>query len=181
MRLIAIFVAILLLAACGRSAGNKDDNSKIEIAPGGCLRSCPVVGIKIDSSLKLVYYGGYKAKLQGYYEGKIAQDVWDTLNSKLKHINYRKIDTAEYLSIDGENAEAIFYWGDQKRHIYRSIYENPDSISDALIWIINCYKRAGLQESKYSVKFETKYQNMKPPILINDTVKFPPPKWKPHR
>jgi len=180
MRSIAIFVAILILAACQKSVRKNDEISKVEVATSGCLRRCPVVGVQIDSSLKLVYNGGYKSKLQGYYDGKISQDVWDTLNIKLKHINYRKIDTTEYLGIDGENAEAIFYWGKQKRHIYRSIYENSDSISDALIWIINCYKRAGLQKSKDSVKFETTYQNIKPPIMVKDPVKFPPSKKKKH-
>jgi len=176
MRRIAIFIEILFMAACHKAHEQNNEISKIEIATSGCLRGCPVVGVQIDSSLKLVYYGGYKSKLQGYYEGKITQGIWDTLNFKLKHINCRKIDTSEIFTIDGENAEAVFYWNKQKRHIYRSIYENPDSISDALIWIINCYKRVGLQKSNDSVRFETTYQNMKPPTLSKHQVVFPPSK-----
>jgi hypothetical protein len=172
-------MGILFLTACQKPVGKKEEIGKIEIATTGCLRGCPIVGLQIDSSFKLVYYGGYKSKLQGYYEGKITQDIWDTLNFKLKHINYRKIDTSEYLEIDGENAEAIFYWNKQKRHIYRSIYENPDSISDALIWIINCCKRVKLQKSKDSIKFETTYQNIKPPIMAKYPIQFPPPKFPP--
>ena len=173
----------MLLAACicvwisCRLPGKpKDQIKSIEIATDGCLAGCPVIAIRIDSSLTLKYHGGFNAVPKGFYSGVVTQGFWDTLNVKLKQINFKKLDTAQYYSIDGEVAEAIFYWDSHKRHIFKSIYENPDSVSSVLIWIINSYKHIDPHKLKDSVKFETTYQNMQPPILIEDHVLFPPPK-----
>jgi len=171
--------ACCLFAACRNPAKRKDQINRIDIADGGCMKGCPAIGISIDTSLTLKYYGGYKAKLQGYYEGKITQGLWDTLNLKLTHINYKKLDTATYYGMDGETAEVIFYWNKQKRHITREIYEDPDSVSHVLIWIVNSYKQVKLHKLTDTVKLETKYQFMMPPRPPRpklDQVKFPPPR-----
>lgn len=133
---------ICLLTSCNSPFSKKYEINKIEIATGGCLRGCPVVGEIIDSSLCLKFYGGYEAKLQGGYEGKVTQGFWDTLNSKLKRINLKALDSSEPgLPLDGEPAEVIFYSGNHKRHIFKSIYKDPDSVYHLLIWILNSYKR----------------------------------------
>lgn len=169
------------LMACHKLGHPKGQINRIEIATSGCLRGCPVVGICIDSSLTLRYYGGHKAKLQGFYTGTVTQGFWDTLNMKLKHINFKNLDTTEYLPLDGEDAEVIFYWNKQKRHIFKSIDDDPDSISHVVIWIANSYKRVELHKLKDSVSFETTFQFVRPPKPKIDQVMFPPPKKNHHR
>jgi len=171
-----VLFGVFLFTACNRPASTKYEINKIEIATGGCLRGCPVVGEIIDSTLTFKYYGGYKAKLQGYYEGKVSQGFWDTLNLKIKQISFKKLDTSKYMEVDGEAAEAIFYWNNHKRHVFKSIYNDPDAVSHVLIWIINSYKTIELHKLKDSVSFETGYQFMLPPRPKSDQVKFPPPK-----
>lgn len=167
---------VCLFAACNSPVAKKYEINKIEIATGGCLRGCPVIGEIIDSSLAFTYYGGYKAKFQGYYEGKVTQAFWDTLNLKLKQINFKKLDTSATLPLDGESAEVVFYWGNHKRHVFKSIYDDPDSVSHLLIWIVNSYKRMELHKLSGIVLFETTFQFMTPPKPKRDNVKFPPPK-----
>jgi hypothetical protein len=181
MRLIfLLLIGGCLLDACHKPISKKNEINKIEIATGGCLRRCPVIGIIIDSTLSLKYYGGYKAKLQGYYSGIVTQGFWDTLNMKLKHINFKKLDTTDYLPLDGEDAEVIFYWNKQKRHIFKSIDDDPDSISHVLIWIANSYKHIELHKLENSVHFETTYQFIQPPKPKLDQIRFPPPKKNRH-
>jgi hypothetical protein len=174
-----ILICGCMLIGCHNPLRRKDQINRIEIATGGCLHGCPVIGLRIDSALKLIYYGGYKAKLQGYYSGFVTQGFWDTLNVKIKQINYKKLDTVNDLGLDGQDAEVIFYWNKQKRHIFKSIYEDPDSISHVLIWITDSYKHFQLQKSNDTPKFETTYQFMRPPSPPKpklDQVTFPPPK-----
>ena len=175
--LFLIYAAIIFFA-CNKPQNNNNEINKIEIATSGCLRHCPVVGLIIDSTLNLEYYGGDKAILQGYYHGKVTPGFWDTLNIKLKQINFKKLDTSRQLIVDGEQAEAIFYWGTNKRHVFVSIEENTDSAARVFTWIINSYKRVELQKLNDSVKFETTFQYRQPPSPPSPTdgVLFPPPK-----
>lgn len=176
MKFICALVLICFLAGCFQPTKKEDNINKIEIATSGCLRGCPVIGISIDSSLAFRYYGGYKAKLQGYYSGVVTRGFWNTLNIKLKKISFKTLDTSKDYPIDGEVAEAIFYWNNQKRHIFKSIDADPDSVSHVLIWIINSYKNIELNKLKDSGKFETRYQYMMPPKPNLHQIIFPPPK-----
>jgi hypothetical protein len=174
-----LLICCCLFAACRNPTKRKDQIKRIDIADGGCMKGCPAVGISIDSSLTLKYYGGYKAKFQGYYAGKVTQGFWDSLNTKLEQIRFKKLDTSSFAELDGQSAEVAVYWNKQKRHFIRSIYEDPDSVSHVLIWIINSYKQVKLHKLTDTVKFETRYQFIMPPQPPKpklDQVKFPPPK-----
>jgi hypothetical protein len=173
-----ILICGCMLAACHRPLKRKDQINRIEIADGGCMTGCPVFGIRIDSTLALKYYGGYKAKLRGYYSGRVTQGFWDTLNTKLEQIKFKGLETNNFGELDGHSAEIVVYWNKQKRHFMRSIYEDPDSISHILIWIADSYKHIQLKKSNDTLKFETTYQFMMPPSPKSklDQVKFPPPK-----
>jgi hypothetical protein len=173
---ISMIIVSCLFTACHHLKKRQDQINRIEIATGGCLRGCPVIGISIDSTLRLKYYGGYKAKLQGYYSGFVTQGFWDTLNVKLKQINFKKLDTSKYYELDGEVDEVIFYWDKQKRHIFKSVDDDPDAVSHVLIWIADSYKHIQLQKSNDTLKFETTYQFMMPPKPKLVQIKFPPPK-----
>jgi len=170
------FICFLVLISCYHPKKRTDQISKIEIATSDCLKGCPVIGISIDSTLTFKYYGGYNAKLQGYYSGFVTQGFWDTLNTKLEQIKFKGLETNNFGELDGHSAEVVVYWNKQKRHFMRSIYEDPDSISHILIWIADSYKHIQLQKLKDSVKFETTYQFMMPPKPKLDPVRFPPPK-----
>ena len=173
---ILIILLVISLCGCNKHRTNKNEINKIEIATGGCLRGCPVIGLIIDSALNYSYYGGEKAKLRGYFHGEITPELWDSLNLKLKKINFKEINSEE-LGLDGENAEVIFYWGNNKKHLFKSIYGNHDSVSNVLIWIINSYKHIRLNKSSEQIRFNTTYQFMKAPMPRPklDNVKFPPP------
>jgi len=172
-----IYVAIILFA-CNKPHNSNNVINKIEIATGGCLRNCPVVGLIIDSTLNMQYYGGYKATLQGYYHGTVTPGYWDTLNIKLKQINFKTLDTINGLPLDGESAEAIFYWGANKRHVFVPIDSNTAPAAGVFTWIMNSYKRTDLQKMGNNAQFETTFQFIKPPSppLPADRVLFPPPK-----
>lgn len=174
-----ILICGCMLVACHSPLKRKNQINRIDIADGGCMKGCPAVGISIDTSLTLKYYGGYKAKLQGYYSGKVTQGFWDSLNIKLEQIRFKKLDTSNFAELDGQSAEVAVYWNKQKRHFTRSIFEDPDSVSHVLIWIINSYKQVKLHKLTDTVKFETRYQFImppRPPKYKLDQVKFPPPK-----
>ena len=172
---IALFITVIFVS-CKTSRKNNGEINKIEIARGDCLRGCTVVGLIIDSTLNMQYYGGFKATLRGYYHGKVTPGFWDTLNIKLKQINFKKLDTYNHLPVDGEQAEAIFYWGTNKRHVFVSIEKNADSAASVFTWIINSYKCVELQKLNNSVKFETTFQYMQPPSPPSpaDRLLFPP-------
>jgi Domain of unknown function (DUF6438) len=161
--------------SCHKPVHPKDQIRSIEIATSGCLRNCPVVAVRIDSSLVFKYHGGYKAKLKGYYSGTISQGFWDTLNVKLKQINFKKLDTTPYYGLDGEQSEVIFYWESHKKHISKSIDDTPDEVSNVLTWVLNSYKHIPLYKTKDTIGFESRFINIRPPLLKKDSVKFPPP------
>jgi hypothetical protein len=169
-------IICLALAACHKPGKTDNQINKIEIATGGGLKKAGFIAIQIDSTLTFNYYGGYNAKLKDYYSGKISPAFWDTLNLKLKAINFKKLDTTQYLGMDGQMAEVIFYWNNQKRHITSPIDEGDDSVSRALSWIANSYQHIELHKLRDTIKFGTTYQHLKPLIAIKGTVKFPPEK-----
>jgi hypothetical protein len=162
-----------ILISCHKPIHPKDQIRSIEIETGGGIKRYPVVAIRIDSLLTFKYHGGDNAKLQGYYSGTVSQGFWDTLNIKLKQINFKKLDTTPYDMLDEERVEAIFYWESHKRHITKPIVNNPDSVSDALIWIANSYKNVSLHKTKDTTAFETPFRTQPRPAKIN--IKFPPP------
>jgi len=179
--LILMMYVAMIFFACNKPVKRNNEIDKIEIATGSCLRRCPVVGLIIDSTLNMQYYGGYRAKLQGYHYGKVTQGFWDTLNVKLRQIDFKKLDTSFIrLPLDAESAEAIVYQGANKRHVFVPIEGNTGPAASVFTWIINSYRSIKLQKLNSKVKFETTFQFMMPPTpkAPADQVIFPPPKKK---
>jgi hypothetical protein len=177
--ILPLLFILLLLTSCHKTCAKKDFITKIEVAKGGCLRGCPITAISIDSTLTYNYFGGYKAKLQGYYTGKVTQGYWDTLNAKLKQVDFKKIDSdARYLPLDGEPGEVICYVGSSKKHFFISIYEDDttDYKSQLFREIAYSYNHVSLYKMKDSSKFDVIFQHIIPPRPKLDQIKFPPPK-----
>lgn len=177
MKLICIFFLIGILLGCNKLSPNKNPITKIEIATGGCMRmdQCPAFGLIIDSSLAFKYYGGYKSKLQGYYEGSISQEFWDTLNMKLEKIHYEKLSQKNELVLDAEQAESIIYSHQKKTHIFKVIEGETDGATKVLRWILDSYQKVQLIKTKDTIHFDTTFQSMRPPVPKMEQVKFPPP------
>ncbi|HEY4322950.1 MAG TPA: DUF6438 domain-containing protein [Mucilaginibacter sp.] len=175
---ILFFFTFILLSRCDNHITRRNTITRIEVAKGGCLRGCPVTAISIDSSLTFGYFGGYKAKLKGNYTGKVTQGFWDSLNMKLEQMNYKHLDTTEYLELDGEQAEVICYWAGHKRRITLSIdgFDTTSYKSKFFRDLAYSYDHVKLNKTSSVVKFEVKYQYMTPPLPKKDNVKFPPPR-----
>ncbi len=161
------------LVGCKNCNHRQNHINKIEIAAGGGILRAPVIGLILDSSLSLKYYGGLYAKRQGFFEGKVDKPFWDSLTYKFEKIRIKSADTTRNYVLDAEQAEAIIVIGNYKIHVYHIIGDNRDSITNFLLWTLNAYKGIVLQKLKDSVKFETTIQFMKDPIEKKDPVKFP--------
>ncbi len=173
---ITLFV-IIFISACHKPAIRKNEINKIEIATAGGIRHYPVFGIIIDSTLSYRYYGSYYSKPQGYYEGKVTQAFWDTLNIKLKQINFKEIETSKYFGMDEEVIDAVFYWDRQRRHVFKPLFDDGNNEEKVFRWILNSYKTIQLSKSIDSAKFAATFQYIlpEPPKPKVDQVKFPPP------
>jgi hypothetical protein len=157
----------------------KDEITKIEIAKAGSLRNSPATVISIDSSLTYNYWGGYNAKLQGYYTGTVTEAYWEALNTQLKNVDFNQLYSADYLPLDGEAAEVICYWGAVKKHVFVEIFEGAtDYKSKDFREIAYSYERVQLHKMKDTAKFAVSIQHIRPPAPPRpklDQVKFPPP------
>ena len=180
-----LLCVLLSLASCRNALKKplaKGEITKIEIAKGGCLRNCPATVISIDSTLTYNYWGGYKAKLQGFYTGTVTEAYWEALNAQLKNVDFNKLYSADYLPVDGEAAEVMCYWGAVKKHVFVEIFEGAsDYKSKDFREIAYSYERVQLHKMRDTVKFAVSIQHIRPPAPPRpklDQIKFPPPSKK---
>jgi len=175
-----VFVVIVLLASCRREEHRHNEISKIEVATGDCFGPCQLTAISIDSQLTVNYFGGEllpgkpRKVFKGNFTGKINQELWDTLNSKLERINYKQLDTSYENSVDDQSLEMIVYYSNNKiKHVRAQSASLPDSVRDVFYWVANAYKSVKLEPSNKQMKFNTTLQEyLLPPVKV-DRVKFP--------
>lgn len=171
MKYLLAFICLALITSCT----HPNQITRIEFARSGAWSDWGAA-ISIDNSLQYNYYGG-KENHRYYYTGKITQQLWDTLITKLN-----KIDLKNTWSDDGERAsdvpyyELIVYWQTDKKRFVRNGIIISDSLSRVAGWIDNSNESVKLKQVSKPIKFETTFQN--PPAVDIKQVKFPPPEKK---
>lgn len=165
--LLISIILIAVLSSCKKHTSRKNEITEVEVATGWCFGPCQLTALKVDSSLKLQYYGGHllpaipgfrRKTLQGYYEANVSQGFWDTLNMKLEHIKYKRLDTVRNWVADSQNIEVIIHYGKDVKHIKFTGASFPDSVETVFRWIDSSYKAVALHHIKGPIKFETVLQ-----------------------
>jgi len=116
-----ILFSFLLSIACNKTVHKKSEITGIEFATGNCFGPCQLTAIRIDSSLKYQFYGGWAPDpdptvpihrnfIKGYYNGRVSKPLWDSLTAHLRKINYRKLDTSYDHSADDQSLELIIHY-----------------------------------------------------------------------
>lgn len=167
---------LFALAGCNQPALRHNELSKIEVAVAGGMMKWPAWAVSFDDNLNCYYYGGNKAKLKGYYSGKITSGFWDTLNIKLEQNKFTQLDTSVYWPLDDQAAEAIFYWGKQKRRVFLAADDSLNGKENVLKWIAFSYQHIKLYKMQDSVNFDVKILFSKPEFARKkiEIIKFPP-------
>lgn len=141
-------VLITMLAICFSSCTKETQHNKIHkivFASGGCYGTCPVEVIEIDSSLTYRYHGERHTNLQGFYTGKITQELWDSINNKLEAANFRNLDTLYDESIDDLATSTKIYYDNNKVKFIRAQERSlPKKTADAYSFISETTHRVKL-------------------------------------
>lgn len=164
-----ILLICLLLIACNKTVQKKSEITRIELATGDCFGPCQLTSIRIDSSLKYQFYGGWAPDpdptvpihrnfTKGYYNGRLSKPLWDTLTAHLRKINYRKLDTCYDHSADDQSLELIIHYSNKVKHIKAQSASLPSEVRTVFYEIANSYKSIKLNATKQPIKFETIYQ-----------------------
>jgi hypothetical protein len=134
-----------ILIGCKKPVPRNNEITKVEVARGWCFGPCQFTALRVDSSLRLQYFGGHllpsalpgsqRKTLQGYYEAKVSRGFWDTLNMKLEHIKYKKLDTARNWVDDSQDFEIIIHYDRRVKHIKFTGASFPDSVETVFRWI----------------------------------------------
>jgi hypothetical protein len=162
--LLLLLILLAILSSCKEPIPRKNEITEVEVATGWCFGPCQFTALTVDSSLKLQYYGGrllpgsWRKTLQGYYEAKINRGLWDTLNMKLEHVKYKRLDTARNWGADAQHLEVIIHYGSGVKHIKFTEGSFPDSVETVFRWIDSSYKSVVLHHIRGPIQFETVLQ-----------------------
>jgi hypothetical protein len=182
MRYVLGVLLVLLSISCIKPTQQNNEITKVELASSGAW-SDPGAAISIDDSLNYKYYGllNHNYSMDSfphkrlYYEGKISSGFLDTLNTKLKQLKYKTLDTIDYSSVkDANSFELIIYWRNGKRRIVRIDTGGTDPVVKTMEWLNDSYKKVKLKPIQGPIKFETTIQ-ISPPQPKFMQIKFPPP------
>lgn len=153
-----------ILISCKKPVPRYNEITSVEVARGECWGPCQYTALSIDSSLKLTYFGGplgpgrWRKTIQGYYQGHVSREFWDTLNMKLEHIKYKKLDTVCNRAVDTQDIEIIIHYNKGTKHIKFTEASFPDSVETVFYWIDSSYRHVVLRHIKDPIKFETVIQ-----------------------
>lgn len=181
MKTIKLTMTIIILVALFGCSPNKKSYqqnviNRIVFATGGCFGTCPIQVIDIDSSLTFKYHGVEYTNNLGFYNGKITNGLWDTLNLKLESIKYRQLRASYDHSVDDLSTELyIFYDGNKVKHISGQSASLPDSVMTVYQWLLTSIKKLKFKRTTDSLVFPTQIEKHIPGLEV-DHIKFPPPK-----
>ena len=154
----SILLMMLAFSACRlHEPSGKLKISKLSFATGGCFGECPFMAMEIDSALSMKYYGGPFAEFQGYYEGKIPQALWDTINMKFAPLQYKDLDS-KVRTVDDLAIECLIHFAKSVKRINRQESELPEAIRNNFYWLIGIPKKASLEKVGDTLAFETVIQ-----------------------
>ncbi len=163
-QILTILILTIFIGCESENNHHKNEISRIVFATGGCYGNCPIQAIDIDSTLTFKYHGIEYTDNKGFYRGFITNGFWDTLNIKLKGVNYKQLDTIYARSHDDLSTEIFIYYNDKVKHIYGQSSSLPDSVMSVYYWLLESMKTFELKRTVDSLTFPTRIQKPLPPI-----------------
>lgn len=132
--------------------------------------------IELDSTLVVKYFGGHNSNPEGFFYGKIKQQKWDSIKSKLEELGKMILDTANKRIVDDRLIEIYIHSHEGIKHIAAPQSVLPKKFIIEFDSILNIYKYIGLSKTNDSLKFETTVQEYIPPL--QQKIEFHPPRIK---
>ncbi|HEX8549761.1 MAG TPA: DUF6438 domain-containing protein [Cytophagaceae bacterium] len=159
---IFLFLVLLLnIIACRQTQPESTGISKVTVAFSGygCESECPFQAFSVDSSLSATFYGDESAGMNGYFQGAISQETWDSIQVRFDKFIVIGLDTVKYRKTDHPEVEFLVRGGFRK-HLVR-FKENTGIMAeddlDILYWFVNIASRVSLNSTD-SMSFETTLQ-----------------------
>ncbi|QKJ32795.1 hypothetical protein HQ865_24570 [Mucilaginibacter mali] len=168
MRYLLFLTTAILLLSCKRPNPAANTISKITLARSGAW-SFYGDAMCIDSTLAYHYLKNTGSRKQLYYQGKISQAFWDSLNRHFDAIKYQTIPDST--SMGGQDMifmELVIRYNGRKKRIIR-IYHDTSAVVKVSKWIKENADTIRLVPLNKPVFFETTYQNPPPipPLPLN--------------
>lgn len=180
MKIWSIILLLLFFWSCKQRRENQI--SKIEIA----LVSGWEDGrraISIDTSLKYVFFGdGISEKMyfkKGYFEGRVSDSFWDTLNTRFTKEKLAVIKTDSDKTIaDASVIELIIHWkNDKVQKLSLHLPLVNDTLKKDATWLFESCKTVKLLPRE-PLLFETTIQKPLPYVVPPGIFFLPPTKEK---
>jgi Domain of unknown function (DUF6438) len=151
--------------------------TSISFASGGCFGRCPEFAMKIDSDLRIAFYGERYSEKAGFYTAKVTSDFWDSLNEQFERIHFDRLDSAYDQSVDDLAVMVTVCYGKTTKRVFGQSHDLPDSVRKAFDWLMNSYKRAALKPAPDTAHFydQLRYPIVQPPIVYLDAPKITRP------
>ena len=111
---------------------NEAHFDQIVLSTSGCLGSCPVMNIMINSTGEIIFYGEDYVDKPGFYTGHISEETFSDIENefrKAKVINLKRSYTA--IGTDGEQISTTFC---KDGKIINSVMDYSWSGPDELVW-----------------------------------------------
>lgn len=129
---------------------NSIDVSKISFRSSPCDFQCPVLYIEIEKSKNVIFYGDSETKLIGGYTGKISENQYSVLVSKIRNLDLEKIQPSYYGSKSGDQECRLIIEYDNGKLLSTRVYgidQEPIELRILLHKLQELYKVVELKKS----------------------------------
>jgi len=158
---------IIFFIGCAKHAIHNNEIKRIDFASEG-------ITISIDSSLSYKCFECGRDGKIGFYKGKVATELWDSLNVKLDSINFDTLKSVDCRNEFDPGIEIFIQKTKTTKHFASNLTCLSGRIKSVFYWIADTHKRLKLIQNKDTIKFDVK--SMCPPVESKHQVKFPPVK-----
>lgn len=115
------------LVACTSANESPVRGVTVAFSGFGCEMECPDYVIDIDSSLSVRYWGGSFAERQGYFQGRLSEAQWDSVQLSFERYLLHGIDTVTFARTDHPDFEMVIVGRSGDLHVSN----NTGNLSDA--------------------------------------------------
>jgi hypothetical protein len=129
--------------------------------------------MKIDSDLRMAFYGEHYTEKAGFYTGKVTTDFWDSFNERFERIHFDRLDNAYDQSVDDLAVIVTVCYGKTTRRVFGQSHDLPDSVRKVFDWLMDSYKKVALKPAPDTAHF---YDQFRYPIVLPPPVYFDAPK-----
>ncbi len=140
---------------------NRHRIHRLVVAGSTCYGPCAEFALDMDSSLSCAYYGGKYAKHEGYYRGKVSEQLWLEALKQLNLLNLDSLPANYEQNADMPLVQFIIYTSSGERHLLGSDGFLPGPLFRLYSWVARNDSALTIRPVNDSIYFGTYVQQQR--------------------